>query len=435
MSPFEIGILSIGILIVLICIRVPIAFALIASGLIGMLMLLTPHGALSYIVSDVYQQLNSFPFSAVPMFILMGYFTASAGMTERLFDAAYTWIGWIRGGLTVATVMACALFSAVSGSGPATAATIGKIAYPQMKRYGYSDRVSTGSIAAAGTLGPLIPPSSALIVYAIITEQSVIKCLLAGIIPGILVASLMAIIIFAICARNPKLAPPGPKTDMRAKIKVLPGVIETAILFLFVVGGLYIGLFTPTQAGAAGALGALLIGFARRKLKLKDVWTAAQEAVRVSCMVLFLIVGSVVFGHLLSLSTFTTNVLLWVQHLPLSPVLIVIAICIFYIIGGCFLDSLGLLVLSTPIIAPIIAYLGYDLVWFGVVMTMLGAVGAITPPLGVNVYVIKHISGVPLGTIFKGILPFLIVILAAIGMVIAFPEIATWLPSMTDAMG
>jgi C4-dicarboxylate transporter DctM subunit len=435
MSPFGIGLLSSVILIVLIAIRVPIAFASIASGLIGMLMLLSPHGALSYVVSDMYSQFNSFPFSAVPMFILMGYFTASAGMTGRLFDAAYAWVGSIRGGLAVATVSACALFAAVSGSGPATAATIGKVAYPQMKRYGYDDRISTACIAAAGTLGPLIPPSGAMIVYAILAEQSIIKCLLAGILPGVLVTVLMVLMIVGLCLRNPGLAPAGPRTDMRTKVKALPGVLETAILFLYVVGGLYVGLFTPTQAGAAGALGALIIGLSRRRLKGRVIWGAAQEAVRVSCMVLFLIVGSVVFGHLLSLSTVTTNVIAWVQHLPLPPVVIIISICVAYIIGGCFLDSLGLLVLTTPIIAPVISSLGYDLIWWGVIMCMLGEVGAITPPLGVNVYVIRHISGASLDAIVRGIVPFFVVIVLAIAIVIAFPSLATWLPSMAQSGG
>lgn len=437
MTPFQTGLFSVAILIALIAVRFPIAFASITAGLAGMLLLLSPEGAVNYIVTDMYNQFNTFSFSAVPMFILMGYFTASTGMTERLFDAAYAWIGWIRGGLSVATVGACALFAAVSGSGPATAATIGKVAYPQMKRFGYDDALNTACIAAAGTLGPLIPPSGAMIVYAILTEQSIIKCLLAGIIPGILVSVLMGSMIYILCLKNPTLGPAGPKTDVRTKIKSLPGIIETVLLFAFVVGGLYLGFFTPTQAGAAGAFGALVIGLTRRKLSFANIWSSAKEAVRVSCMVLFLIAGSVIFGHLLSLSTFTMTVIDWVQNLPVPSVVIIIIICLCYVIGGCFLDALGLLVLTTPIIAPVIASLGYDLVWWGVIMCMLGEIGAITPPLGVNVFVIKHIASdeVSLVTIFKGILPFFVVILAAIGIIIAFPIIATWLPSMSSAVG
>ena len=384
----------------------------------------------------MYNQFNSFSFSAVPMFILMGYFTASTGMTERLFSAAYAWIGWLRGGLSIASVMACALFAAVSGSGPATAATIGKVAYPQMKRYGYHDSLSTACIAAAGTLGPLIPPSGAMIVYAILTEQSIIQCLLAGIVPGIIVTLLMILMIFGLCIKFPNLAPAGPKTSWSVKIKSLPGVLETAFLFLFVVGGLYLGFFTPTQAGAAGAFGALVIGLVHGKLGIKVVWSSAKEAVRVSCMVLFLIAGSVIFGHLLSLSTFTTSAIQWVQSLPVPTVVIIMGICIFYVIGGCFLDALGLLVLSTPIIAPVISGLGYDLVWWGVIMCMLGEIGAITPPLGGNVFVIKYITNdeVSLNTIFKGILPFFIIILIAIGIIIAFPSIATWLPYLSSSI-
>jgi C4-dicarboxylate transporter DctM subunit len=435
MTPYEIGLLGIGLLLLAIALRVPIAFASMIAGVIGMLMMLPPMAALRFAITDINTQFNSFGFSALPMFTLMGFFAAGSGMTQRLFDVAYAWIGWIRGGLAVATVVACALFSAICGSGPATAATIGKVAYPQMKRFGYDDALSTGAIAAAGTLGPLIPPSGAMIIYAILTQQSIIKCLVSGILPGILVAIMMGLTGYYLCWRNPNLGPPGPKTDWKRKIKVLPGLIETIILFAFVIGGLYFGWFTPTQGAAAGAFGALAIGLARRDLSWKIFWNSTKEALKVSCMVLFLIAGSVVFGHFLSLSTFSTQLVTWAQHLTIPPVFIIIIICVFYIVGGCFIDSLGLLVLTIPITAPVVFSLGYDPIWFGVIMCMLGETGAITPPLGVNVFVIKAVAPeVSLNTIFRGILPFFIVICIAIGIIIAFPIIATWIPSMTSAI-
>jgi C4-dicarboxylate transporter, DctM subunit len=435
MTPFEVGLICIGILLVAICIRIPVAFASLLTGVIGMLWLLPPQAAFRFAVTDLNTQFNSFPFSAMPMFILMGFFAASSGMTQKLFNVAYTWIGSIRGGLAVATVGACALFSAVCGSGPATAGTIGKVAYPQMKRFGYDDALSTGSIAAAGTLGPLIPPSGAMIIYAILTEQSIVKCLVSGILPGILVAILMGLTGFFICKRNPGLGPAGPKTTWQQKVRVLPGLIETVILFVFIIGGLYVGIFTPTQAGAAGAFGALIIGLIGRNLKWKTIWESAKESLRLSCMVLFLIAGSVVFGHFLTLSTVSTTVVHWAQQLPVAPVVIIIIICVFYVIGGCFIDSLGLLVLTIPITAPVVFSLGYDPIWYGVIMCMLGETGAITPPLGVNVFVIKGIAPeVSLNTIFRGILPFFITICVAIGIVIAFPIIATWIPSLTPTI-
>ncbi len=435
MTPYEIGLLGIGLLLLAIALRVPIAFASMLTGVMGMLLMLPPMAALRFAITDINTQFNSFGFSALPMFTLMGFFAAGSGMTQRLFDVAYAWIGWIRGGLAVATVVACALFSAICGSGPATAATIGKVAYPQMKRFGYDDALSTGAIAAAGTLGPLIPPSGAMIIYAILTQQSIIKCLVSGILPGILVAIMMGLMGYYLCWRNPNLGPPGPKTDWKRKIQVLPGLIETIVLFAFVIGGLYFGWFTPTQGAAAGAFGALAIGLARRDLSWKILWGSTKEALKVSCMVLFLIAGSVVFGHFLSLSTFSTQLVTWAQHLTIPPVFIIVIICVFYIVGGCFIDSLGLLVLTIPITAPVVFSLGYDPIWFGVIICMLGETGAITPPLGVNVFVIKAVTPeVSLNTIFKGILPFFVVICVAIGIVIAFPIIATWIPSMTSSI-
>ncbi len=432
MSPVSIGYISIAVMIVLIVLRVPVAFAALTAGLGGMFCLLPPEAALRFMVSDIYTQLNSYSFSLIPMFVIMGYFAEMSGMTKRLFDAFYVWVGWIRGGLCAATVLACAAFAAVCGSGAATAATIGRVAYPQMKRYNYDDSLSTGCIAAAGTLGPLIPPSGTLVVYAVMTEQSITKCLLSGIIPGIIIAILMTILVAVMCKRNPVLGPPGPKTDWGTKLKALPSLAETAALFFFVIGGMYAGLFSPTQAGTAGVFGALIIGLLRGGLTLKGVWNATKESLRVSCMIMFMITGSVVFGHLLSLSTFSFSLIEWAQHLPVSPTVIVIIIIIFYIIGGCLMDALGLIVLTIPITAPLVIKLGFDPIWFGLIICMMGEIGAITPPVGISVYVVKAIvPEVPLSKIFRGIVPFLGVILFVLILVIAFPILATFIPSLT----
>ena len=432
MSPISIGLISIGVLVLLIVLRVPVAFATLTVGLGGMLFLLPPEAALRYVVSDMYTQLNSYSFSLIPMFVIMGYFADMSGMTKRLFDTFYVWVGWIRGGLCAATVLSCAAFAAVCGSGAATAATIGKVAYPQMKRFNYDDSLSTGCIAAAGTLGPMIPPSGTLLIYAIMTEQSITKCLLSGIIPGIMIAIFMSILVYFICKRKPLLGPPGPKTNWKTKVKALPSLAETAALFFFVIGGMYAGLFSPTQAGAAGVFGAFLIGLVRRGLTWRAIWTATKESLRISCMIMFMITGSVVFGHLLSLSTFSLSLIEWAHNLPVSPTIIVLTIILFYIIGGCLMDALGLIVLTIPITAPLVIKLGFDPIWFGLIICMMGEIGAITPPVGICVYVVSAIvPDVPLGKIFKGIVPFLMVILLVLILVIVFPILATFIPSLT----
>ena len=432
MSSMIIGYIFIGIMLLAIGLRVPVAFAAMTAGVVGMMFIITPHAALQFLVSDIYLQFNSYTFSLIPMFVIMGYFADLSGMTVRLFDAFYVLIGWVRGGLCAATVLTCAAFAAVCGSGAATAATIGKVAYPQMKKHGYADQLSTGTIAAAGTLGPLIPPSGTLLIYAIMTQQSITKCLLSGIIPGIMIAMFMGLLVIFMCKRNPSLGPAGPKTTWEQKFKVLPNLGETLAVFLFVIGGMFGGLFSPTQAGTAGVLATLIIGVARRGITWKGVWNSASESLRISCMIMFMIVGAIVFGHFLSLSTISFAVIDWAGHLPVAPWVIMTIVILFYMVGTCFVDSLGLIVLTLPIIAPMVFKLGFDPIWFGLIICMMGEIGAITPPVGITVYVVKAmVPEVPLSTIFKGIIPFLGVILVALVLVIFFPGLATWIPSLT----
>jgi C4-dicarboxylate transporter DctM subunit len=432
MSNILIGYICLAAMVLAIILRVPVAFASMTAGLIGMMLIISPQGALQFVVSDLYTQFNSFTFSLIPMFVIMGYFAEMSGMTVRLFDAFYTLVGWVKGGLCAATVATCAAFAAVCGSGAATAATIGKVAYPQMNKYGYDDQLSTGTIAAAGTLGPLIPPSGTLVIYAIMTEQSITKCLLSGIIPGIMIATFMGILVYVMCKRNPALGPAGPKTTWKQKVRVLPNLVETLAVFLFVIGGMFGGLFSPTQAGTAGVIGTLAIGLVRGGMSFRKIWNSASEALRISCMIMFMISGSIVFGHFLSLSTLSITIIDWVNHLPIPPVGIMLLIILFYIVGTCLMDSLGLIVLTIPIVAPIIFKLGYDPIWFGLIICMMGEIGAITPPVGISVYVVKAlVPEVPLSTIFKGIVPFLGVIMIALVLIIIFPQIATWIPSLT----
>jgi C4-dicarboxylate transporter DctM subunit len=429
MSPEVTGIVGIVVLLLLFLFRVPIAFAMALVGLVGFAYLAGPGTAFSLLGRDIFEQFTSYPLSAIPMFILMGSFAFAAGISRRLYDTAYDWVGQLRGGLTMATVLACSGFAAICGSSTATAATMGKIALPEMKRYNYDDTLATGTVAAAGTLGVLIPPSTILLVYGFLTEESIGKLFVAGILPGILLSLFFVLTVFLICLRNPAAGPPGGPTSWNEKLKSLTGVIEALILFGLVIGGLFLGWFSPTKAGAIGAAGALVIGLARRELSWRAFWEASKDALRTSCMVLFIIAGAVIFGHFMALSRIPFALADWVGGLPLPTMGIVGVMAFIFFVGGFFMDSMAMIVLLVPILYPVLISLNIDLIWFGVIVVLVGEMGVITPPVGVNVFVIKGIAPeVPLETIFKGIFPFLAALIICTIILIAFPQIATFLP-------
>jgi C4-dicarboxylate transporter DctM subunit len=430
MSTVTVGIIGIGVLLIMFLLRMPIAFAMALVGFAGFAYLSTTGAAIGVLGRDIFEQFSSYPLSVIPMFILMGSFAFAAGISRRLYDTAYSWVGQLRGGLTIATVFACAGFGAICGSSTATAATMGKIALPEMKRYKYDDTLATGTVAAAGTLGILIPPSTVLIVFGLLTEESIGKLFIAGVLPGILLSILFALTIFIICLRNPALGPPGAPTSWRKKARSLTGVIETAVLFALAIGGLFLGWFSPTKAGAIGAAGALVIGLARRQLSWRGFWEATKDGLRTSCMVLFILAGATIFGHFMAISRIPFVLADWLGGLPLPTMGIVGIICFIFFIGGFFMDAMALIVLLIPIFLPVLISLKINLIWFGVVVVLLGEMGVLTPPVGVNVYVIKGIApDVPLESIFKGIFPFLAALIICLLILIAFPQIATFLPS------
>ena len=431
MSPATAGIIGIVLLVVLFLLRMPVAFAMALAGFVGFASLTTPEAALSLLGIDIFDTFSSYPLSVIPMFILMGTLAFASGISRRLFKTAYAWIGHRRGGLTVATVFACAGFGAICGSSTATAATMGKIALPEMKKYGYDDALATGTVAAAGTLGILIPPSTVLIVYGILTEQSIGKLFVAGVVPGIILSIFFAATVVFLCWRNPALGPPAARSSWREKLKALTGIIEALLLFALAIGGLFLGWFSPTQAGAIGAGGALLIGLVRRQLSWQVFFEAGKEALRTSCMVIFIITGAVIFGHFMAVSRIPFILADWLGGLPIHPLAVMGAIVIIYFIGGFFMDAMGLIVVTVPIFFPIVLKLGFDPIWFGVIIVVIGEMGVITPPVGVNVFVIKGIApDIPLYRIFRGILPFLVALIIFTILLIIFPKIATFLPDL-----
>ena len=431
MSPVVVGIVGIGFLIVLFLIRLPVAFAMGLVGVVGFAYLAGPGPALSILSQDIFEQFSSYPLTVIPMFILMGTFAFASGISRRLYETAYTWVGQFRGGLTMATVFACAGFGAICGSSTATAATMGQIALPEMKKYKYDDTLATGTVAAAGTLGILIPPSTVLIVYGILTEESIGKLFIAGIFPGIVLSIFFAATVALLCWRNPDIGPPGVPTSWMEKLRATTGIIPALILFLLAIGGLFLGWFSPTQAGAIGAGGALLIGLGRRLLSWRTFVEAGMEGLRTSCMVLFIITGAVIFGHFMAVSTIPFVLAEWLGGLPIHPMAIMVVIVFIYFIGGFFMDAMGLIVVTIPIFFPIVEKLGFDPVWFGVIIVLVTEMGVVTPPVGVNVFVIKGIApDVPLEHIFKGIFPFLAALIIVTVILIIFPQIATFLPSL-----
>jgi C4-dicarboxylate transporter DctM subunit len=431
-SPITIGLIGIVVLVLIFLLGMPVGFAMAFVGLAGFCYLVSPEAGLSILARDVFSNFSSYSLTVIPMFVLMGSIAFASGMSRRLYDAGYTLFGQLRGGLAMATIAACAGFAAMCGSTNATAAAMGRVSLPEMKRYNYDDSLATGCVAAAGSLGILIPPSTIFIIYGILTEQSIGKLFIAGVIPGVILAVLFMAVVSLLCLRNPNLAPAGAPTSWREKLAGLTGILEMLILFGLVIGGLFLGWFSPTQAGAAGAAGALLIGLARRQLNWQGFLFAIKDALRITCMVMVIVTGAIIFGHFIAVAKIPLVLSEWVGGLPLPPAAIMGVIVLMYLAGGCFMDALALITLTVPIIYPVILVLGFDPIWFGVIIVLITEMGVITPPVGVNVYVIKGIAeDVPLETIFRGIFPFLAALIVAVAILIAFPQIATFLPSFT----
>ncbi len=431
MTPLQVGLVGCVLLFVLLFSSMPVGFAMLVSGLIGFALIVTPQAATSMITAELFDTFSSYNLTVIPLFVLMGQVAFHAGISTRLFKTAYTWIGHLPGGLAMATIGACAGFGAISGSGPATAATMASVALPEMRRYHYSDELASGAVASGGSLGMLIPPSVVFIVYALMTEQSIGALFLAGIVPGIIISILFCLSIFFRCIQNPKLGPAGPKATWKERFKALNGVLETLILFIFVMGGMFFGLFTPIEAAAVGAGGSLIIALIKRSLSFELLHRILLETVRTSGMIFFIVAAAVVFGRFLAVSQIPFFLANWFVSLPLPGFMIMALIIVFFLFMGCFIDSLALVLLTVPIFYPVVLELGYNPIWFGVLIVVITQMGVITPPVGVNIYVVSGIErNIPLQTIFKGAMPFLYMLVLFAALLMIFPDIALFLPGL-----
>jgi C4-dicarboxylate transporter DctM subunit len=430
MSPEIIGLIGIIFMVILLFSRMWVGLAMAFVGFIGYLYLADVESAFVTLGSLPYARVAFYPISAVPLFILMGTIVSSTGVAGDLYNTAYKWIGQLRGGLAMASVFACAGFAAVSGSSAAGAATMGKVALPEMKKYNYDESLATGCIAAGGTMGILIPPSLGFILYGILTEQSVGKLFMAGIFPGILEVIFYIVTIFTLCKFTPSLGPPGPKTSIKEKIVSLKNTWHMIILFLLVIGGIYIGIFTPTEAGAVGAFGALLISAVSRRLTIRNFLDSIMDTGLTTAMVLFLMIGAYVFIRFLAVSQLPFALGDFVAGLSMPKYAIIAAIVVFYIIVGMFLDIFSSIILTLPIIYPVILAMDFDPIWLGVIIVRVMEIGLITPPVGMNVFVLAGATDVPLSVIFRGIVPFVIADILHVVLLVAFPAISLFIPSL-----
>lgn len=433
MSTVTVGIIGVMVLLLVMLLKImPIGSAMGLLGFIGFSYIVTVKAASYTAVSDFISTFTSYNFIVIPLFIFMGQLLFNAGIGKRLYYVAHKWLGHLPGGLAIATIGGCAGFAAISGSAIATAATIGTVALTEMRSYKYNPALATGSVAAGGTLGVLIPPSVTFIIYGILVEESIGKLFIAGILPGMLLASLFMITIYVLVRYDPRLAPaPATKATWKERLKSLTGVLETLALFVLVMGGLFAGFFTPTEAAAVGACGALILALVRKRITRQGIIDSFFEALRTSCMVLIIIAGATIFNHFLAVTKIPLILADWISGLPISPMGVLALIALMYLIGGCVVEALPLILLTVPIFFPVVKTLGFDPIWFGVVIVLLGQVGMITPPVGVNVFVIAGVAkDVPLQTIFRGVIPFVLAMMICIIILMVFPQISLFLPNL-----
>ncbi len=425
-----IGIIGLAVILLLFLTGIELGFAMALVGFLGFGYIMSFKAGLNLLAKDMFDVTASYGFTVIPLFIFMGQIASNAGIARRLYDTAHKFIGHIPGGLAIATVLGATAFKAICGSSPATAATFASVAVPEMDRYGYSKKLSTGIVATVGTLGAIIPPSVSLILFGVITEQSIGKLFLAGIIPGLLIALFFIFVIVGWCKINPSLGPKAERSTWRERTASLPPVIWAAVIFLVVMGGLMVGFFTPTEAGSIGTAAVFLLSVIKRDITLAGINKAIKESLRTASMTMILIVGSTILGHFLAVTKIPITAADWITQLPLNRYIVMILISMIYQLGGSFIDDLAFMVLATPIFYPVVLKLGFDPIWFGMVIAVTVMIGVVIPPVAINVFVVKNITKVPFSTIYSGVYPFLLALVLCGVLLFLFPQIATFLPSL-----
>jgi C4-dicarboxylate transporter, DctM subunit len=427
------GLVGLGAMMVIAFLRVPIAYAMGIVGIVGYAYMRDWNWlvASAMVQTKIYETGRNYTLSVVPLFILMGNFVTRAGMSEELFRAAYTFIGHLRGGLAMATVWASAGFGGICGSSIATTATMAKVAYPSMKRFGYADQLAAGTIAGAGTLGIMIPPSTIMVIYGVFTETNIGKLFMAGILPGILGATLLCVAIAHTTWRHPTWGPRGPRSSGAERGSAVKNVWAVAALFLFVMGGIYGGLFTATEGAGMGAMGALAFALSRRALTWRTFYDALLESARTTAMLFMILIGALMFAEFVNITTMPKDLTAFVSRFAVHPIMVVAAICAIYVVLGTAMEELSMVLLTMPVFFPVIVHLGFDPVWFGVIIVCVVEIGLISPPVGMNMFVLKTLlPRVPTGTVFRGVMPFVYADVVRLAILVAFPIISLWLPRM-----
>ena len=427
------GLVGLGLMMVVALLRIPIAISMGVVGFLGVAYLrdwnFAP--AMAMVETKIYETGRNYTLSVVPLFILMGNFVTRAGMSRELFRAAYTFVGHLRGGLAMATVVACAGFGAICGSSIATAATMAKVAYPAMKELGYSDRLSAGSVAAGGTLGILIPPSTIMVIYGVMTETNIGKLFAAGILPGILATFLLCIAVQWIVFRDPASGPRGAKSSWGERLRAVKEVWAVAALFIVVMGGIYGGVFTATEGAGIGAFGAMCFALTRRALSWRTLLDALVESGRTTAMLFAILTGALMFAEFVNYTTLPNDLKELVSTLNLSPIMVITAICIIYVILGTAMEELSMILLTVPVFFPLVVHLGFDPIWFGILIVVVVEIGLISPPVGMNLFVLNALlPHVSTKILFQGVMPFVVADCIRLGILIAFPAISLFLPSL-----
>jgi C4-dicarboxylate transporter, DctM subunit len=425
------GIIGIAILLVLFLTGLEMAYGMIIVGFLGFTALISFLPASNLIVKDFFDTFTTYSYTVIPLFVLMGEFASNTNIAKRLYGGAHKWFGHVPGGLAMTTVVGATAFKAMCGSTLATVATFSGLAIPEMDRYGYKKELSAGTVASVGTLGMILPPSTVLIIYGLICEQSIGRLFLAGIMPALMIAVLFMAVIALWVTMQPNIAPRGERSTWIERFKALPEMLVVLVVFGIVIGGMLGGFFSPTEAGTIGTVAVFALALVRREVSFSMIKSSLKGALKTSIMTLMLIAGSSIFGHFLAITEIPFRAAEWASHLPLPPFAIMVAIIVIYLVGGSIMDDLAFMVLATPIFLPTALALGYDPIWFGIMISITLMIGGLIPPIAMYVFITANITGIPMKTIYKGVVPYLGALVVALVLIFLFPQIITWLPNKT----